>query len=153
MTVAEVQLQQGFEQFVAAARELEAGYRELKGRVESVDLELQQTNRALQQSLDEREAVFAAMPIGLVTVRRDGATRICNQEGERLCAMADAVGMDLIARGAGEVTVGEGLIRVRRVDLPDGELVMLEDRSRVRDLEREVDRLDRLAGLSELALG
>lgn len=153
MTDNELQLRQGFEQFVAAARELENGYRELKARVAAVDLELQETNRALQRSLDEREAVFAAMPIGLVTVRDDGAARICNQEGERLCAEAHAAGVELVQRSTGEVAVGGGVVRVRRVALPDGELVMLEDRSRLRELEREVDRLDRLAGLSELALG
>lgn len=153
MTVGETQLRRGFEQFVAVARELETGYRDLKARVASVDLELQETNAALQQSLDEREAVFAAMPIGLVTVRDDGSTRICNQEAERLCALADAADLDLVGHATGEVAIGEGVVRVRRVALPDGELVMLEDRSRLRELEREVDRLDRLAGLSELALG
>jgi signal transduction histidine kinase len=145
-------LQQGFEQFIAAARELEQSYDELKQRTAAVDLELQATNRALQASLREREAIFAALPIGLVAVR-DGDMSCCNREGERILAAATAVGVDLARRLPGECTFGDMLVRLRRVELPDGELVVLEDRSRVQELEREVHRLDRLAGLSELALG
>lgn len=138
MKVDELELQQGFEQFVAAARQLEIGYGDLKARVAAFD--------------EERESIFAALPIGLVKVR-GGTTTSCNREGERLRQLGSEWGVDLGARPSGEYPVGNGLVRVRRVELPDGELVMLEDRSRVRELEREVDRLDRLAGLSELALG
>lgn len=145
-------LQQGFEQFIVAARELEQSYAELKQRTAAVDLELQATNRALQASLREREAIFAALPIGLVAVR-DGAVSCCNREGERILAAATAAGLDLAHRLPGECAFGDMLVRLRRVELPDGELVVLEDRSRVQELEREVHRLDRLAGLSELALG
>jgi signal transduction histidine kinase len=145
-------LQQGFEQFIAAARELEQSYVELKQRTAAVDLELQATNQALQASLREREAIFAALPIGLVAVR-DGSLSCCNREGERILDAARAAGVDLAHRLPGECAFGDMLVRVRRVELPDGELVLLEDRSRVQELEREVHRLDRLAGLSELALG
>ncbi|MCR9244988.1 MAG: ATP-binding protein [bacterium] len=143
MTVGEIELQQGFEQFVAAATELERGYRELKARVAAFD--------------EERESIFAALPIGLIAVRGETRT-ICNREGERLCALASEHGIELSHQRDGEVPigggpVGKGLVRVRRVALPEGELVMLEDRSHVQELEREVGRLDRLAGLSELALG
>jgi len=147
------ELQQGFAQFVAAARELERSYAELKARTAAVDLQLQASNRALQAALAEREAIVAALPLGLVTVRGDGEARCCNREAERLCALGTAHGVDLPRQGPGEVGLGDGLVRVRRVALADDELVLLEDRSRVQELEREVDRLDRPAGLSELALG
>ncbi len=153
MNVDQAQLQQGFEQFTLVARELERSYAELKARTEAVDLELQATNRALQRSLQEREAIFAALPVGLVAVRSDGVVSCCNREGERLCEQARAAGVELARHLPGEVTLGSLHVRIRRVGLPDGELVMLEDRSRVQELEREVHRLDRLAGLSELALG
>jgi signal transduction histidine kinase len=147
----EAQLQAGFAQFVAAARELERGYAELKARAAQVDLELQATNQALQVALAERETVFAAVPLGLVTVR--GGQVCCrNTAGERLWAAAVAAGVDLRVQ-RGEVVCGSTSIRVQRVDLPDGELLVLEDRSAVQELERQVHRLDRLAGLSELALG
>lgn len=146
-------LRDGFAQFVTAARELEAGYAALKKRAAAVDLELQASNRALQQSLAEREAVFSALPIGLVSLRGDGSQSSRNCEADRLIAKANADAVDLVAHRAGEVTFAGGVVRVRRVDLPDGELVLLEDRSRLEELEGQVRRLDRLAGLSELALG
>lgn len=146
-------LQAGFAEFVAVARELERSYDELKARVAAVDLQLQASNRALQQSLAEREAMFTALPIGVVALRGDGSVGAENKEATRLCAAAVAHGVDLVRHAGGEVGFGEHVVRVRRVDLPDGELVLLEDRSRLEELEREVRRLDRLAGLSELALG
>jgi len=146
-------LKDGFEQFVTVARELEAGYAALKKRAAAVDLELQESNRALQQSLAEREAVFSALPIGIVALRQDGSKSTSNTEADRLIALAQAAGVDLFQQAAGEVTFDSAVVRVRRVDLPDGELVMLEDRSQLEKLEKEVRRLDRLAGLSELALG
>ncbi|MCC7397859.1 MAG: hypothetical protein IT455_12410 [Planctomycetes bacterium] len=145
-------LQQGFDQFVVVARELERSYGELKTRAAAIDLELKETNQALLASLREREATFAALPIGLVAVHAgDRVTR--NTEAERLGAAAAAHGVDLVEQAEGEVCFGDMLVRVRRAALPDGVLILLEDRSRVQALEQQVRRLDRLAGLSELALG
>jgi len=146
-------LQEGFAQFVAAARELEESYAALKARAEAVDLQLQASNAALQQSLAERDAVFSALPLGVLARRADGSVSTRNREADRLLELGDAAGVDLTTRAEGEVAFGDCVVRVRRVDLPDGELVVLEDRSRLQELEREVHRLDRLAGLSELALG
>jgi signal transduction histidine kinase len=146
-------LQDGFAQFVTAARELEAGYAALKQRAAAVDLQLQVSNRALQQSLAEREAMFSALPIGVVALRADGSMGTSNCEAERLLAVGHAAGVDLLEHRSGEVSFADAVVRVRRVGLPDGELLMLEDRSRLQQLEHEVRRLDRLAGLSELALG
>lgn len=146
-------LKDGFAKFVTAAGELEAGYAALKKRAESVDLALEASNLALQQSLAEREAVFSALPIGLVALRADGSHSSNNCEAERLIAIAQSAGLDLLEHRTGEVAFADTVVRLRRVDLPDGELVLLEDRSRLEELEKEVRRLDRLAGLSELALG
>ncbi|HLQ36618.1 MAG TPA: ATP-binding protein [Planctomycetota bacterium] len=149
----EAELRAGFAAFVAASQALEASYAALQARAQAVDLQLQDTNQKLQQALQEREAIFAALPLGLLTNRADGSVGCCNHEGERLCAAAAAAGIDLPAASEGEHEFGDGAVRVRRVALPDGELVLLEDRSQVAALERQVHRLDRLAGLSELALG
>ncbi len=153
MTLELAELQAGFAQFVATANELERAYAELKARATSIDGELQATNRALQATLTEREAIVAALPIGLVGVRADGVAVCHNAEADRLTALARADGCDLCAHAGGDVAFGDVLVRVRRVPLGSDELILLEDRSRVRELEREVHRLDRLAGLSELALG
>lgn len=146
-------LEDGFERFVQAAQELEASYASLKQRAAAVDVELQQTNRALAQSLAEREAMFSALPVGVASLREDGTIGTSNVEADRLIAAGAAAGEDLLRRDEGTVVFGDHVVRVRRVALPVGQLVMLEDRSRLESLEREVRRLDRLAGLSELALG
>ena len=146
-------LRAGFEAFIAASRRLEQSYAELRARAAAVDAQLQATNRRLQQALAERDAIFQALPLGVVARRADGSVVFTNDEAARLCANGRERGVDLLAHGPGEVGVGDGGVRVRCADLPDGELVLLEDRSRVLELEREVHRLDRLAGLSELALG
>lgn len=152
-SLAEGELQQGFARFVAVADDLQRSYAALQARAAAVDLELQATNRALQHALAEREAIFAALPLGLVAVAADGAVRCCNQEAERLCNLAASQGLDLAGCAPGEFELRDGRVRVRRVALASGELVLLEDRSQVQELEHEVHRLDRLAGLSELALG
>ncbi|MCB9877719.1 MAG: ATP-binding protein [Planctomycetes bacterium] len=149
----QIHLRESFASFVAAARELEQSYAALRTQAAAVDLQLQESNRALQQSLAEREAMFAALPIGLVSLRVDGAVGTQNVEAERLIARASRAGVDLLGCAAGEVAFDGAAVRVQRVALADGELLLLEDRSQLQQLEREVHRLDRLAGLSELALG
>ena len=154
MTAPQEVLQDGFARFVHAAEELEASYASLRQRAASVDDELQQTNAKLEQALAERDGMFAALPIGLVLVRADGReVGASNVEADRLVEAAAAVGEDLLSRPEGTVVFGRCVVRVRRVSLPAGQLLLLEDRSRIESLEREVRRLDRLAGLSELALG
>ena len=146
-------LQDGFARFVAAAAELERSYVALKERAAAVDLELQQTNAALHAALDERDAVFAALPIGVVVLDGRGEVVRRNPEAERLDAAARSAGIALERQPAGDVAFAGRTVRVRTVPIARGALVLLEDRSQVHELEREVHRLDRLAGLSELALG
>ncbi|MCC6673066.1 MAG: hypothetical protein IT458_18520 [Planctomycetes bacterium] len=152
-TVREGELRAGFEQFIAAAQSLEASYRALKSRADAVDLQLAATNRELQRTLAEREAVFRALPVGVTAIDAEGRAIWTNPEAERLLALARRGGLDLRSLSDGEWGTGECTVRLRRVAAPGGELLVLEDRSHVVRLEREVDRLDRLAGLSELALG
>ncbi len=146
-------LRAGFDAFIEASRRLEASYAELRQRAAEVDEQLAATNRRLQEALAERDAIFAALPLGVIARRGDGTIVYRNDEAKRLCDIARAASIELTDAVAGEIEVGDGGIRVRSAGLPDGELLLLEDRSRIRELEREVHRLDRLAGLSELALG
>src|SRR5262249_57002968 len=84
------ELRLGFDAFIAASRRLEQSYAELKARAAAVDLELQATNRALQRALAERDAVFAALPLGVVARRGDGSIAFENAEAQRLCRLARA---------------------------------------------------------------
>ncbi|MBK8980332.1 MAG: hypothetical protein IPM29_30895 [Planctomycetes bacterium] len=150
MTNAE--LLEGFAGFVSAARRLEERYARLEERAAAVDLELARTNERLSATLDERERVFCALPVGVAAVDARGDAIWSNPEADRLRALFDVARWSAIADG--EHRLGAVTVRVRRAELPQrGELIVLEDRTRVVDLEREVQRLDRLAGLSELALG
>lgn len=146
-------LDRGFAAFVAAAQRLESSYAALAARAEAVDLELATTNASLEKALGERESLLAALPLGVVAIGAAGDRRFTNAEAERVCALARAHGVDLCAERPGEVRCGELCVRLRRLAFAGGELVLLEDRSRLAELESLVHRLDRLAGLSELALG
>ena len=154
VSLTQVELRDGFDAFVDAAGKLQDSYEELRARADAVDLELQATNRRLERALAERDVIFSALPLGVVARRQDGSVNFRNDEALRLCDEAQEHGVDLLASATvGDVAFGEGVARIRRADLPEGELVLIEDRSRIQELEREVHRLDRLAGLSELALG
>jgi two-component system sensor histidine kinase FlrB len=148
------QLDAGFEAFIAAAQRLEASYAELRARAAAIDHELADANRKLQATLCEREELLAALPVGVVALDADGRVAWRNREAVRLCGEDDAAAAALAGAPAGETECRGAAVRLRRAPLPGGgRLLLLEDRSQVVRLEREVTRLDRLAGLSELALG
>ena len=150
----DTELLAGFSTFVDAARRLEVSYEALQERAAAVDLELARTNDSLSRTLAERETVFEALPVGVAAFAADGTPIWSNREADRLGAVLTEVGASVATTPAGERTVQGVTLRVDRADLPDGgTLVVLEERTRLVALEREVRRLDRLAGLSELALG
>jgi signal transduction histidine kinase len=148
---APAELRDALASFSVAARRLEVRYAELKERAAAIDLELHQSNAALQGALAERERLLAALPLGVVAFDARGRIVWRNELSARL--LGDAGG-EVAQWPDGERDVGDRVLSVRRASMADGGvLVLLEDRSQVAHLQREVDRLDRLAGLSELALG
>jgi signal transduction histidine kinase len=155
--IAEVELEAGFREFVAAAARLEESHAALAARAERIERELAASNARLEAALAEREALLAALPVGVLVVpATEGRPQAANAEGERLVGGVPAAEIDELLQGVGSrdaVCAGRPL-RVREAAMRDGaRLLVVEDTSRERELEREVDRLDRLAGLSELALG
>ncbi|MEM7199177.1 MAG: ATP-binding protein [Planctomycetota bacterium] len=149
-----LKLAREFADFAAAAHRLEASYAALKQRADAVDRRLASANRALQHALAERETILAALPVGVLALGDEGRSIWANPEGSRLEAEAAAHELDLLALEPGSHQRGELCLEVRRAALPgSAELLVVEDRSQMARLAREVDRLDRIAGLSELALG
>ncbi len=152
--LAELDIRKGFEVFIEAARRLEESYQGLQARAAAIDLQLAKTNKQLEETLLEREMILRSLPVGVLATNAAGGMTWCNQEGHRLVDLASAAGLALSQQPEGDLDVGAASLRLRRVTMPEGgDLVLVEDRSQVAHLRREVDRLDRLAGLSELALG
>ena len=150
----QAELRRGFDAFIEAAQRLEQSYAALKVRADAMDLQLAEANRALDRTLTEREAIFAALPMGLMAFAGDGELTWCNTEAKRLRELTELAGVNVAEAPEGDTSTNGLTVRVQRIDLEDrGKLVLVEDRSRLAHLEGEVDRLDRLAGLSELALG
>lgn len=152
--LAELDIRKGFEVFIEAARRLEESYKNLQARAEAIDVQLARTNKQLEETLLEREMILRSLPVGVLATNEAGGMTWCNEEGRRLVDQASAAGVALVRRPEGDLDAGATSLRLRRVKMPEGgDLVLVEDRSQVEHLRREVDRLDRLAGLSELALG
>ncbi len=147
--LSELDLRQGFESFVEAARRLEDSYGELKSRAEAIDLELAVTNKKLATTLSERETVFSAMPVGVAAVDVHGEISWCNPEARRLIAIASESGVDLTAAESGLLEMSQLAVNVNRESVrDDGIILVIEDRMMLVDMERQVHRLDRLACLS-----
>ena len=145
------ELAAALQRFSAAARRLDAGWAALQERARAIDLELRATNEKLARALAERDRLLEALPLGVLAFA--GAEVVwCNAAARALLGATEPAEVRAWAIGEREVEGRRLLVRRAPMD-GGGELVLLEDRSRVVELEREVDRLDRLAGLSELALG
>lgn len=152
----EDELRAGFREFIAAAARMEESHARLAARAERIDRELAASNARLESALAERESLLSALPVGVLVVDPDGVRRPANATAERLVGTIDDDDAERLLgeHGMREVLCADRPLRVQESGLPDGSrLLVVEDRSQVNELEREVRRLDRLAGLSELALG
>lgn len=154
LPTSDADLKEGFRAFVAASRRLEQSYHALKARAEAIDLELAATVHRLEQALQEKETILGALPVGVLAVDAEGQLLWTNPEGARLQASMQEHDLELTELPDGESEHSGTCVSARRASLADGTtLLVVEDRTQVTALSREVTRLDRLAGLSELALG
>ena len=180
MTLTDVQhseerdvLQTAFQSFDQAARTLQQSYGALTARVEQMDLELAQSNDALRRQLRENEAmrthldgileslstgILVLDDAGIVTRSNEPAAEALGMTAAELCgrhatAILDAVGLSLCDRPQ---RIGQAVVTITQTPLKtnsgcrSGSLVLIQDVTRLCQLEERVQRKDRLAAMGEM---
>lgn len=180
MTTAETQhsverdcLQAAFQSFDQAARTLQQSYGALTTRVEQMDLELAHSNDALRRQLHENEAMRAhldgileSLSTGVLVLDEAGVITRGNQPAAQLLEVADT---ELRGRHATAVLeesglnlcdrpqrIGQAMVAITRSPLkansgcPGGSLILIQDITRLYQLEEQLQRRDRLAAMGEM---
>ncbi|MCP9446236.1 MAG: ATP-binding protein [Nitrospira sp.] len=166
-------LRTAFESFDQAARALQGSYAALAARVERMDLELARSNEALRRQLQENEAmrihldgILESLSTGVLVVDETGVITRCNRPAARLLGVTDvelrgrsaAAVLESMGLGLGDrpqrigqamVTVAESPLKIRSGDQA-GRLILIQDVSRLYQLEEQVQRTDRLAAMGEM---
>ena len=166
-------LHAAFKSFDAAALTLQQSYSALTARVEQMDAELAHTNGALRQQLRDNEAmrvhldgILESLSTGVLVVDEGETISRTNQAAEKLLARRDA---ELRDRRASEVLehagltvcdrpqrIGQTVVSISQVPLRNdsgncsGRLILLQDITRIYQLEEQLHRKDRLAAMGEL---
>ncbi|MCP9440539.1 MAG: ATP-binding protein [Nitrospira sp.] len=166
-------LRTAFESFDQAARALQGSYAALAARVERMDLELARSNEALRRQLQENEAmrihldgILESLSTGVLVVDETGVITRSNRQAARLLGSTDvelrgrpaavvleSMGLVLDDRpqrvGQAMVTVAESPLKIQSGDRA-GKLILIQDVSRLYQLEEQVQRTDRLAAMGEM---
>ncbi len=166
-------LHAAFKSFDEAAQTLQQSYHALTARVESMDVELAQSNEALRRQLGENEAMQAhlngileSLSTGVLVVDDHEVIAHSNHAAE---AILDVTGATLRDRSASEILAARGLsvcdrpqrfgqavVSISQVPLRDASgngcshLILIQDVSRLYQLEEQLQRKDRLVAMGEL---
>jgi signal transduction histidine kinase len=166
-------LQAAFRSFDEAAQTLQQSYSALTARVEQMDLELAQSNDALRRQLCDNEAmrvhldgILESLSTGVLVVDDCETISRSNRAAQVLLRATDA---ELRNRPASDVLTGAGLglcdrpqrirqtvVSISRVPLHNdsgarsGHLILFQDITRIYQLEEQLQRKERLAGMGEL---
>lgn len=166
-------LQAAFRSFDEAAQTLQQSYHALTARVERMDVELAHSNEALRRQLWENEAMRAhlngileSLSTGVLVVDDSGVLARSNHAAEALLGATDA---ELRDRVASEVLTALGLsvcdrpqrfrqavVSISQVPLRNASgggsshLILIQDITRLYQLEEQLQRKDRLAAMGEL---
>ncbi len=166
-------LQAAFQSFDEAAHTLQQSYSALTARVEEMDAELAQSNNALRRQLADNEAmrvrldgILESLSTGVVVVDESGVITRSNRAAEQLLGASD---VELRSRCIPEVLarrgltvsdrpqrIGQSVVSISQVPLRNdsgqdsGHLVLLQDITRIYQLEEQLQRKDRLAAMGEL---
>ena len=166
-------LQAAFQSFAEAAHTLQQSYSALTARVEEMDAELAQSNDALRRQLVDNEAmrvrldgILESLSTGVVVVDECGVITRSNRAAEQLLGASDVelrshcIPEVLASRGLTvsdrPQRIGQSVVSISQVPLRNesgddsGQLVLLQDITRVYQLEEQLQRKDRLAAMGEL---
>lgn len=166
-------LEAAFRSFDEAAHTLQQSYSALTARVEEMDAELGQSNDALRRQLADNEAmrvrldgILESLSTGVVVLDACGIITRSNRAAEHLLGASE---VELQGRCIPEVLgprgltvsdrsqrIGQSVISISQVPLRNnsgedsGQLVLLQDMTRIYQLEEQLQRKDRLAAMGEL---
>ncbi|MDF0672829.1 MAG: ATP-binding protein [Nitrospira sp.] len=166
-------LRAAFRSFDEASQTLQQSYSALTARVEQMDLELAQSNEALRRQLGDNEAmrvhldgVLESLSTGVLVVDDCETISRSNRAAE---TVLDATDVELRNRRATDVLaevglglsdrpqrVGQTVVSISRVPLRNdsgersGHLILLQDITRIYQLEEQLQRKERLAAMGEL---
>ncbi|MDK2744056.1 MAG: ATP-binding protein [Nitrospira sp. BO4] len=162
-----------FKSFDEAAHTLQQSYHALTARVEQMDVELAHSNEALRRQLGQNEAmrvhldgILESLSTGVLVVDDSEIISRSNRAAGALLGATDAElrnrrASDVLARAGLSVCdrpqrIGQALVSISRVPLHNdsgdasGHLVLIQDITRVYQLEEQLQRKERLAAMGEL---
>lgn len=166
-------LRAAFRSFDQAAKTLQVSYDALTDRVNQMDLELARSNDALRQQLAENEAMRAhvdgileSLSTGVLVVNE---ADVISRSNRAAALLLHETGEALRGRSATEVLasaglciserpqrVGQAMVSVTQTALRaesqcvSGRLILIQDVTRLYQLEEQLQRKDRLAAMGEL---
>jgi two-component system, sensor histidine kinase FlrB len=166
-------LHSAFRSFDEAAQTLQQSYHVLTARVEQMDVELAQSNEALRRQLSQNEAMQAhlngileSLSTGVLVVDDRELIVRSNLAAEAILGVTDATLCDcvasevLAARGLSVCDrpqrFGQAVVSVSQVPLRNASgngsshLILIQDVSRLYQLEEQLQRKDRLVAMGEL---
>ena len=166
-------LRAAFRSFDQAAHTLQASYDALTDRVNQMDLELARSNDALRHQLAENEAMRAhldgileSLSTGVLVVNE---TDVISRSNRAAALLLHEAGEALHGRSATEVLasaglciserpqrIGQAMVSITQTALRaeshcvSGRLILIQDVTRLYQLEEQLQRKDRLAAMGEL---
>ncbi len=166
-------LQAAFRSFDEAAQTLQQSYDALTARVEQMDVELADSNEALRRQLNENEAMRAhlngildSLSTGVLVVDDRGRIVRCNHAAEAMLGagateLRERVVVDVLGERGVSVCdrpqrFGQTVMAISQVPLRNASregsshLILLQDVTRLYQLEEQLQRKDRLAAMGEL---
>lgn len=166
-------LQAAFRSFDEAAQTLQRSYNALTARVEQMDGELAHSNEALRQQLCENEAmrvhlhgILESLSTGVLVVDDHEVVTRSNHAASSMLGGTDAelcgrvVSEVLTARGLkvgdrpqrlGQAVVSISQVPLRKASMSgSSHLILIQDVTRIYQLEEQLQRKERLAAMGEL---